>query len=66
MFKVGAVSGVERASVEVRSSERSCPCLKCEGSSVERASAEKSISTCSEKSSCSSHVLKRLLVGRQL
>jgi len=30
VFKVGTISGVECASVEVRSSERSCPCLKCD------------------------------------
>ena len=28
LFKVGAVSGVERARVQIKSNERSCPCLK--------------------------------------
>ena len=28
LFKVGGVSGVERARVQIKSNERSCPCLK--------------------------------------
>ena len=33
-FKVRAVSSVERASAEVTSSDRSCPCLKCDQRAV--------------------------------
>ena len=40
LFKVGGVSGVERARAEVRSNERSCPFKVVAVSAVDRASTE--------------------------